>query len=67
MATKIVTRVSDGLSLEAATQKTLEELKPYDGFAGIIGISHTGEIFHAGYPSIYGAGHLMTAMAQVFQ
>jgi L-asparaginase len=47
VATKIVTRVTDGMTLEQATQKTLTEMKPYDGFAGIIGITATGEIYHA--------------------
>ena len=47
VATKIVTRVTDGMPLALATEKTLLELKPFDGFAGIIGIANTGEIFHA--------------------
>jgi L-asparaginase len=47
VATKIVTRVTDGMTLAQATQKTLAEMKPYDGFAGIIGITATGEIYHA--------------------
>jgi L-asparaginase len=47
LASNIVTRVTDGLSLAAATEKTLGELKPFDGFAGVIGISATGEIYHA--------------------
>ncbi|OKS88897.1 isoaspartyl peptidase/L-asparaginase [Mucilaginibacter polytrichastri] len=47
VATKIVTRVTDGLSLAAATQKTLNELKPFDGFAGVVGLSAEGEIYHA--------------------
>jgi len=47
IATKIVTRVTDGLTLEQATQKTLAELKPFDGFAGTIGISAKGDIFYA--------------------
>ena len=46
VAAKIVTRVSDGMSLEAATAKTLAELKPFDGFAGVIGISAKGEVYH---------------------
>lgn len=45
-ATKIVTRVTDGFSLEKAFEKTFEELKPYDGFAGAIAIDHKGNIFH---------------------
>lgn len=47
VAAKIVTRVSDGMSLAAATQRTLDELKPYDGFAGVIGITVNGEVFYA--------------------
>src|SRR6195952_1599094 len=47
VADRIVTRVTDGMTLAVATQKTLDELKPYDGFAGIIGISASGEIYHA--------------------
>ncbi|WP_461450490.1 isoaspartyl peptidase/L-asparaginase [Mucilaginibacter sp.] len=47
VATKIVTRVTDGFTLPAATEKTLDELKPIDGFAGVIGISATGDIYHA--------------------
>lgn len=47
VATKIVTRVTDGMPLSVATAKTLDEMKPYDGFAGIIGISNNGDIYHA--------------------
>jgi L-asparaginase len=47
VATKIVTRVTDGMPISAATDKTLDEMKPYDGFAGIIGISADGHIYHA--------------------
>ena len=47
VAPKIVTRVTDGMSLQAATAKTLNELKPFDGFAGVIGISANGDIYHA--------------------
>jgi len=46
VAAKIVTRVTDGFSLREAADKTLGELKPFDGFAGIIGISAKGEIYH---------------------
>lgn len=46
LAVKIVTRVSDGLSLEAASERSIEELKLFDGFAGIIGLSAKGEIYH---------------------
>ncbi|SDT55458.1 L-asparaginase [Mucilaginibacter mallensis] len=47
VAAKIVTRVTDGMPLFFATEKTLDELKPFDGFAGIIGISANGDIYHA--------------------
>ncbi len=46
LAVKIVTRVTDGMSLEHASKKSFEELKPFDGFAGIIGITSGGEIYH---------------------
>ena len=47
VAAKIVTRVTDGMPLSVATDKTLDEMKPYDGFAGIIGITNTGDLYHA--------------------
>ena len=46
VAAKIVTRVTDGFSLEKAFEKTFAELKPYDGFAGAIAIDNLGNIFH---------------------
>lgn len=46
VATKIVTRVTDGFSLEKAFEKTFNELKPYDGFAGAIAIDRNGNMFH---------------------
>jgi L-asparaginase len=45
-AAKIVTRVTDGFSLEEAFSKTFNELLPYDGFAGAIAIDHKGNMFH---------------------
>ena len=45
-AAKIVTRVTDGFSIEKAFEKTIAELKPYDGFAGAIGIDKQGNVFH---------------------
>ena len=45
-AAKIVTRVTDGFTIENAFEKTFTELKPYDGFAGAIGIDKFGNIFH---------------------
>lgn len=47
LASSIVTRITDGLSLALATEKALLELKPINGYAGIIGISARGEIYHA--------------------
>ena len=46
LAVKIVTRISDGMSLKAATDKSFQELKVNDGFAGIIGISSNGDLYH---------------------
>jgi L-asparaginase len=45
-AAKIVTRVTDGFSLQEAFTKTFNELKPYDGFAGAIAIDSKGNLFH---------------------
>ncbi|OYQ35715.1 asparaginase [Flavobacterium cyanobacteriorum] len=45
-AAKIVTRVTDGLDIKKAFEKTFEELKPYDGFCGAIAIDSKGNIFH---------------------
>ena len=46
LATKIVTRVTDGSTLEAATVKSFAELAAIDGFAGVIGITAAGELYH---------------------
>jgi L-asparaginase len=46
VAAKIVTRVTDGFPLEKAFEKTFNELKPFDGFAGAIAIDNKGNIFH---------------------
>lgn len=45
-AAKIVTRVTDGFSLQDAFTKTFSELKPFDGFAGAIAIDNQGNVFH---------------------
>ena len=45
-AAKIVTRVSDGMTIEHAFDRTFLELKEIDGFAGAIGIDKYGNIFH---------------------
>src|ERR1700744_1334012 len=47
LASTIAARVADGMPLAIASEKTMNELKPINGFAGIIGISATGEIYHA--------------------
>lgn len=46
VAAKIVTRVTDGFTLEKAFEKTFSELKPFDGFAGAIAIDSKGNMFH---------------------
>lgn len=52
-ATKIVTRVTDGFTLENAFEKTFNELKEIDGFAGAIAIDKNGNIFHQdSYPTM---------------
>lgn len=46
VAAKIVTRVTDGFTIEKAFEKTFAELLPFDGFAGAIAIDNKGNIFH---------------------
>ena len=46
VAAKIVTRVTDGFTLEKAFEKTFTELLPFDGFAGAIAIDDKGNMFH---------------------
>ena len=46
LATKIVTRISDGMSIEKAFEKSFQELKEIDGFAGAIAIDHKGNVYH---------------------
>ena len=46
VAAKIVTRVTDGFTLKKAFEKTFNELKPFDGFAGAIAIDNKGNIYH---------------------
>lgn len=46
IAAKIVTRVTDGFTLKDACDKSFQELKTIDGFAGVIGISAKGEVYH---------------------
>jgi L-asparaginase len=58
VAAKIVTRVTDGFTLEKAFEKTFAELKPYDGFAGAIAIDKNGTIFHLdSHPSMVFASY----------
>jgi L-asparaginase len=45
-AAKIVTRVTDGFSLQEAFDKIFNELKPYDGFVGAIAIDSQGNMFY---------------------
>lgn len=45
-AAKIVTRVTDGMSLSEAFDKTFGELKTIEGFAGAIAIDKEGNIYH---------------------
>lgn len=46
LAAKIATRMIDGFSIKEACNKSMNELKPFDGFAGVICISSSGEIYH---------------------
>lgn len=46
LAAKIATRMIDGFTLKDACDKSMAELKPFDGFAGVICISSKGEIYH---------------------
>ncbi len=57
VATKIVTRVTDGMPVAAAFEKTFAELKPYDGFAGAIAIDRSGKMYHQdSHPKMVFAG-----------
>ncbi|MFD2161676.1 isoaspartyl peptidase/L-asparaginase [Paradesertivirga mongoliensis] len=46
LAAKIATRMIDGFTLKEACDKSMQELQPFHGFAGVICISSTGEIYH---------------------
>lgn len=46
VAAKIVTRVTDNMTIEAAFEKTFAELRPYDGFCGAIAIDKAGNVYH---------------------
>ena len=52
-AAKIVTRVTDGFTIQDAFEKTFDELQSVDGFAGAIGIDNLGNICHKdSYPTM---------------
>ena len=58
VAAKIVTRVTDGFTLEKAFEKTFAELTPFDGFAGAIAITKDGMMFHQdSHPSMVFASY----------
>lgn len=58
MAAAIATRVTDGLSLKNAVDKTFAELKAIDGFAGIIAVTDQGEMYHSdSHPYMVWASH----------
>lgn len=46
LASKIVTRRTDGQSLAEAFKRSFEELAAFDGFAGAIALDREGNIFH---------------------
>lgn len=57
-AAKIVTRVTDGMNLKQAFDKTFSELLPYDGFAGAIAIDNLGNMYHQdSHPSMVFASY----------
>jgi len=46
LAARIVTRVTDGFTLKDACDKSFTELQEINGFAGVIGITADGQIYH---------------------
>jgi len=53
LATKIVTRVTDGFDMEEAYRRSFDELKSFDGFAGAIALDREGNFGHAdSHPSM---------------
>jgi len=55
---KIVTRVTDGMTLQEAFTKTFAELKTIDGFAGAIAIDNHSNIYHQdSYPTMVFASY----------
>ena len=58
LASTIVTRVTDGFSIDQAFEKSFNELKEIDGFAGAIAIDSKGNIHHQdSHPSMVFASH----------
>jgi len=58
IATKIVTRVTDGMPIAKAFEKSFGELKVFDGFAGCIAIDKHGNIYHQdSHPSMVFASY----------
>lgn len=54
VAAKIGIRVSDGFTIDKAFEKTFNELKPFDGFAGAIAIDNQGNMYHQdSHPSMF--------------
>lgn len=45
LAVKIATRVKDGLPINEAFQRSFDELTPFDGFAGAIGLDNKGNMY----------------------
>ena len=45
IASKIVTRVTDGLNIKSAFNKTFHELNEINGFAGAVGIDSKGNVY----------------------
>ncbi|MEY3083833.1 MAG: hypothetical protein RL037_13 [Bacteroidota bacterium] len=45
LAAKIVTRVTDGIEIKSAFEKSFLELEEFDGFAGAIGIDKNGAMY----------------------
>ena len=46
LAAAIGTRVTDGMSLQLAFEKSFQELSVFDGFAGAIALTAAGQLFH---------------------
>ncbi len=58
LASTIAARVKDGLSINEAFTRGFSELKPFDGFAGAIGIDHLGNFCHLdSHPSMVFASY----------